>query len=400
MALKRDYTVSQTEPDKTLYFGKFFEVFIDADYEPPAGGGAAPDCASLYCIYLPIIIAPPPLPGQVWTMYYYAGGSRAAMQVIDHAGGTSGVYYLYTDHLGSTSVTADETGLSTSALMYKAWGETRAGTGDAHTDYGYTGQREDQSINLMWYGSRWYDPYLSRWTSPDSIIPEQVQGVQAWDRYAYVNNNPIRYNDPSGHFIIGPLVLITAGVLLIGAAFSISEIITGIDQVAWASSQPEVIASEQEAAQLWQDNCMGQCHYADAVDPTAGYTIGGPRPGTPVSDTLGEGYYNIVEGTVGIVGSATGLYKLGTVLPKNQPRNLDSLADDIGEWVSQGDEVVLIKKENGDIILRNETNTRKFRADLTDTYPHQNPHTHFEWIDHQNKWVKSGPIFPFDVEPK
>jgi hypothetical protein len=25
--------------------------------------------------------------------------------------------------------------------------------------------------------------------------------VQGWDRYAYVNNNPVRYNDPSGHWI-------------------------------------------------------------------------------------------------------------------------------------------------------------------------------------------------------
>jgi hypothetical protein len=29
-----------------------------------------------------------------------------------------------------------------------------------------------------------------------TIIPGGVQGP---DRYAYVNNNPIRYNDPSGH---------------------------------------------------------------------------------------------------------------------------------------------------------------------------------------------------------
>lgn len=31
------------------------------------------------------------------------------------------------------------------------------------------------------------------------MIPERSQGVQSWDRYAYVNNNPVRYNDPSGH---------------------------------------------------------------------------------------------------------------------------------------------------------------------------------------------------------
>jgi len=30
-------------------------------------------------------------------------------------------------------------------------------------------------------------------------VPEASQGVQAWDRYAYVNNNPLKYTDPSGH---------------------------------------------------------------------------------------------------------------------------------------------------------------------------------------------------------
>jgi len=32
-------------------------------------------------------------------------------------------------------------------------------------------------------------------------VPEQSQGVQAWDRYAGMNNNPVRYNDPSGHVV-------------------------------------------------------------------------------------------------------------------------------------------------------------------------------------------------------
>jgi len=45
---------------------------------------------------------------------------------------------------------------------------------------------------------------LGRWAQPDSIVPLASQGVQAWDRYAYVNNNPIKNNDPSGH-CIGPL---------------------------------------------------------------------------------------------------------------------------------------------------------------------------------------------------
>ncbi len=30
-------------------------------------------------------------------------------------------------------------------------------------------------------------------------MPQASQGVQAWDRYAYVNNSPIGNSDPSGH---------------------------------------------------------------------------------------------------------------------------------------------------------------------------------------------------------
>jgi hypothetical protein len=33
----------------------------------------------------------------------------------------------------------------------------------------------------------------------DTIVPLQVQGTQAFDRYAYVNNNPLRFTDPSGN---------------------------------------------------------------------------------------------------------------------------------------------------------------------------------------------------------
>ena len=33
------------------------------------------------------------------------------------------------------------------------------------------------------------------------IIPLASQGVQAWDRYAYVNNSPVNYLDPTGHML-------------------------------------------------------------------------------------------------------------------------------------------------------------------------------------------------------
>ena len=70
--------------------------------------------------------------------------------------------------------------------------------------------------------SRWYDPALGRFTQPDTIVPVGVQGTQAYDRFAYVNNNPVRYNDPSGHCIgilLGVDTLICAeAVIVVGIA--------------------------------------------------------------------------------------------------------------------------------------------------------------------------------------
>jgi len=51
---------------------------------------------------------------------------------------------------------------------------------------------------LYCYGARWYEPYLNRWTQPDPIIPSPGNPLD-WDRYSYVRNNPVKYNDPSGH---------------------------------------------------------------------------------------------------------------------------------------------------------------------------------------------------------
>ena len=144
------------------------------------------------------------------TKYYYAGAERVAMR-IGTGSGTTGLKWLVDDQLGSTAITADgATGAKLSELRYKPWGEIRYAYKPTMTDRRYTGQRAE-GIGLYDYGARWYDAALGRFVQADSIIPEATQGVQAWDRYAYANNNPIRYNDPSGHC----LVLCTA---IIGAA--------------------------------------------------------------------------------------------------------------------------------------------------------------------------------------
>jgi RHS repeat-associated protein len=87
-----------------------------------------------------------------------------------------------------------------SLSLYMPWGESRGGAGTTLTDYGFDGQRNmEGSIGLQYFNARWHDSSLGRWTQPDSIVPQASQGVQAWDRYEFVNNSPVLYNDKTGH---------------------------------------------------------------------------------------------------------------------------------------------------------------------------------------------------------
>jgi len=101
--------------------------------------------------------------GTIIIKYYFAAGKRIAMR----EDGT--VTFLLADHLGSTSVTTDSTGVLVSSMLYTAFGETRSSTGMTTSDYRYTGQREESEIGLYFYIARWYDSYLNRFLSSDTI---------------------------------------------------------------------------------------------------------------------------------------------------------------------------------------------------------------------------------------
>ena len=43
-----------------------------------------------------------------------------------------------------------------------------------------------------------YTPYINRFLQPDSLVPG-AGNPQNFNRYSYVGNNPVNFNDPSGH---------------------------------------------------------------------------------------------------------------------------------------------------------------------------------------------------------
>jgi RHS repeat-associated protein len=159
--------------------------------------------------------------------------------------------FLIGDHLGSTSLTTDADGVVISEMLYTACplatlgmlreGEVRHESGVTATNHTYTGQYSNVSdFGLMHYRARWMDPQLGRFTQPDMIIPSN-QGVQAWDRFAYVNNNPVRYNDPTGH-CIGP-VAVYCGAKLVFSAL----VVVGITALIYSTPQMQELGQQAKA---------------------------------------------------------------------------------------------------------------------------------------------------------
>ena len=220
--------------------------------------------------------------GSAITKYYYSDTSRVAMRT------SSGVRYIFGDHLGSTSITAEGSGGNSVMQLYKAWGEVRYSSGSLPTKYAYTGQYSYASageIELLYYVARFYDPQLGRFTQADTMIPEPGSPL-AWDRYLYTRDNPIKYNDPSGHDVGNP----------------------GKDKFVFISNPNGY--ERPYYPDLWNDNGVIQYStncYAYALDIRTGFQYGdklqpGQFSGIYLNEITVENVYNAAQSDAGSSG--------------------------------------------------------------------------------------------------
>jgi len=60
--------------------------------------------------------------------------------------------------------------------------------------YKFNGKELDEATGMYYYGARYYDPKISIFISVDPLA-EKYPNVGG---YVYVENNPVRYTDPTG----------------------------------------------------------------------------------------------------------------------------------------------------------------------------------------------------------
>jgi RHS repeat-associated protein len=139
-------------------------------------------------------------------MVYDAMGKLVAEYGTATAGGTQ---YVFADHQGSTRVVTNQTGAVISRQDYEPFGGELGAIGMRSVDptYGggnsvrqkYAEMEQDDGSGMSHTLWRKYDRISGRWTSPDPYGGSMsVSDPQSFNRYTYVNNDPVNLIDPLG----------------------------------------------------------------------------------------------------------------------------------------------------------------------------------------------------------
>jgi hypothetical protein len=129
----------------------------------------------------------------------------------------------------------------------------------------------------MYFNARYYSGALGRFVSADTVVPG-AGNPQAFNRYSYGSNNPIRYSDPTGHCAGPGLLLCLFGLMLIGSAIPSDTCChhnpNGLNNVALGLTFLSPVA---DAVVTFADCLANGC---DPVTTMMSLSLPGPSPST------------------------------------------------------------------------------------------------------------------------
>jgi RHS repeat-associated core domain len=106
--------------------------------------------------------------------------------------------YYHLDHLGSPRILTDGLGVRVQGQHFLPFGEEMPIEPGINTRK-FTGHERDYETGLDYMVARYYQANLGRFMAVDPGDDTDPEDPQSWNKYAYVRNNPILKNDPTGN---------------------------------------------------------------------------------------------------------------------------------------------------------------------------------------------------------
>ena len=144
------------------------------------------------------------------------------------------IRFYHPDHLGSVVLVTDGGGAIVQEVAYRAFGAVGFHSTPAQPTFAFLGNEADAETGLTYCQSRFYDPRLGRFISPDLFMllnPENMLTTPgALNLYVYAGNNPVKLIDKEGawwKWVVGAVVIsalvvatVIVGVYTGGAGFA------------------------------------------------------------------------------------------------------------------------------------------------------------------------------------
>lgn len=192
---------------------------------------------------------------------------------------TETVTYYYTNQQGTPLATADASGNILTTSDYRPYGSQVLGSPQAGP--GYTGHVDDPDSGLVYMQARYYDPVVGRFLGADPADATAGDPF-AFNRFSYVNNNPVTNTDPDGQQCaqclyygedIDKQAKINAGadqkaliVTAIVASVALPELIPELLPVAGGTELVDAVGGEAEVASTASKASEGASETAENAD--------------------------------------------------------------------------------------------------------------------------------------
>ena len=117
------------------------------------------------------------------------------------------------------------------SYVYDAWGNHKVlnPNGTENTSPSFIGNINpiryrsyyyDTDLKMYWLTTRYYDPKVGRFISPDHYSYLDYQKIHGINLYCYAKDNPVMYYDPSGHFALLLLFVVFVFIVVTTAVVS------------------------------------------------------------------------------------------------------------------------------------------------------------------------------------